>query len=193
MTIRYLPATGYVTMPWKNGTGSTDEICLLPPDASRDAFELRVSRAIIATSGLFSAFPGVERTITVIEGEGLALEFDDHTVDLTTGQPHRFDSGLTPVGVPKGGTVRVVNVMAARDAWRLASAEILTEGALLQPEPHGLSVVFALRGASELSDSQATVTFGQEDCALLDAPARFSPESGSALLVVPLHRASGAQ
>lgn len=192
MTIRYLPATGYVTMPWKNGTGSTDEICLLPPDASRDAFELRVSRAIIATSGLFSAFPGVERTITVIEGEGLALEFDDHTVDLTTGQPHRFDSGLTPVGVPKGGTVRVVNVMAARDAWRLAPAEILTEGRLLQPEPHGLSVVFALRGASELSDSQATVTLGQEDCALLDAPARFVPENRSALLVVPLRRASGA-
>ncbi|MDG3576530.1 HutD family protein [Rhizobium sp. YJ-22] len=192
MTIRYLPATGYVSMPWKNGTGSTDEICLLPPDASRDAFELRVSRAIIATSGLFSAFPGVERTITVIEGEGLALEFDDHDVDLTTGQPHRFDSGLTPVGVPKGGTVRVVNVMAARDAWHLAPAEILTAGTLVQPEPHGLTIVFALRGASELSDSQATVTLGQEDCALLDAPARFVPENGSALLVVPLRRASGA-
>lgn len=192
MTIRYLPATGYVTMPWKNGTGSTDEICLLPPDASRHAFELRVSRAIIATSGLFSAFPGVERTITLIEGAGLTLEFDDHSVDLTVGQPHRFDSGLTPVGVPKGGTVRVVNVMAARDTWRLAPAEILTEGRLLQPEPHGLTVVFALRGASELSDSQATVTLNPEDCALLDAPARFTPENGSALLVVPLLRASGA-
>lgn len=190
MTINHLPATGYITMPWKNGTGSTDEICLLPTGATRDAFELRVSRATISNPGTFSPFPGVERTITLIEGEGLALEFDDTIVELATGQPYRFDSGLAPVGVPKGGPVRVVNVMAARDVWLLDPAEVLVECALLQPEPQGLTVVFALRGASRLSDTHKAFALRQGDCALLDAPARFSPEEGSAILVVPLVPAS---
>lgn len=192
MTMQHLPATGYVAMPWKNGTGSTDEICLLPAGASRDAFALRVSRATIATAGVFSAFPGVERTITLIEGEGLTLEFDDRNVELAIGQPYRFDSGLTPVGMPKGGPVRVVNVMAARETWQLAPASVLTEDMALQPEPQGLTIVFALRGTSGLSGSQETVTLGEGDCALLDAPATFTPEAGAAILVVPLHAASGA-
>jgi environmental stress-induced protein Ves len=191
MTIHHLPATGYVAMPWKNGTGSTDEICLLPVGASRDAFALRVSRATIATAGVFSAFPGVERTITLIEGEGLTLAFDDRNVELAIGQPYRFDSGLTPVGMPKGGPVRVVNVMAAREIWQVAPASVLTEGMALLPEQQGLTIVFALRGTSSLSGSQDTATLGEGDCALLDAPARFTPEAGAAILVVSLHPASG--
>ncbi len=190
MTIQLLPATAYVAMSWKNGTGSTDEICLLPEGASRDAFELRISRATISKPGAFSAFAGAERTITVIEGDALALEFDDHTVELSIGQHHRFDSGLTPFGVPKGGPVRVVNVMAARDIWRHAPAEIRTEDTLLQPAPLGLVVVFALRGAAGLSDQLKSITLDQGDCALLDAPARFTSEDGSAILVVPLLAAS---
>ena len=137
MTIQHLPATAYVTMPWKNGRGSTDEICLLPEGASRDAFELRISRATISTPGAFSAFVGAERTITLIDGDGLSLEFDDRTVELSIGQPYRFDSGLTPIGVPRGGPVRVANVMAARDVWLQATAEILTQSTLLQPAPQG--------------------------------------------------------
>ena len=78
MSIRHLPHQSYVSMAWKNGRGSTDEICLLPPGASRDGFDLRISRASIPEPGPFTAFPGVQRTITVIEGSGLKLDFGDH-------------------------------------------------------------------------------------------------------------------
>ncbi|MNT50449.1 hypothetical protein D3C72_1873690 [compost metagenome] len=74
--------------------------------------------------------------------------------------------------------------------WRQAPAEILTDSTLLQPMPRGLTVVFALRGAAELSDPQETVALDPGDCALLDAPARFTPEDGSAILVVRLHAVS---
>lgn len=191
MTIRYLPATDYIAMPWKNGTGSTDEICLLPAGASRERFDLRVSRATISTPGVFSAFPGVERAITLIEGEGLALRFDDHTEELGIGRPYLFDSGLTPVGVPAGGPVRVVNVMAARNVWRLASARVLAAGTVLRPEPGGLDVVFAPLGSSGLSDPQAAVALAQGDCALLDAPGDLTLAAGAAALVVSLRAAPG--
>lgn len=190
MTILHLPAAGYMTMPWKNGTGSTDEVCLLPEGASRNAFELRISRATISSPDAFSSFAGADRTITLIEGEGLTLQFDDHAVEMVVGQPHSFDSGLTPVGIPKDGPVRVLNVMAARDNWRLGQAAILSEQAMLQHEPKGPAVVFALRGTSELSDKLHKVSLAEGDCALLDSSARFSPDAGSSVLVVPLHATS---
>lgn len=99
MSIHHLPASGYVTLPWKNGTGSTDEVCLLPEETTRDAFEVRVSRATIAEPGLFSAFAGVERTITLIEGTALSLDFGTHKAELAPLQPYTFDSGLTPHGI----------------------------------------------------------------------------------------------
>lgn len=189
MTISYLPATKYVAMPWKNGTGSTDEICLLPAGASRDKFDLRVSRATISVPGVFSSFPGAERTITLIEGAGLALEFEGHTVELGIEQPHTFDSGMTPIGTPSGGTVRVVNVMASREVWRLAPATVLTEETILRPEAGGLTVVFALRGACSLSDLENTALLSQGDSALLNAPAQLTPAKGAAVLAVPLRPA----
>lgn len=192
MTIQRLPAKSFVTMPWKNGMGSTDEICLLPAGASRDAFEIRISRATISDRGVFSSFSGTDRTITLIEGEGLALEFDRHTVTLLVGQSHHFDSGLTPIGVPDSGTVRVFNVMAARDRWRHLPAEVLTHDTLLQVEPTGLTVVFAMHGSTVLTAPQTTVSLSQGDCALLDAPARLSPAVASATLVVPLIAVSAA-
>lgn len=120
--LRHLPATGYDNQPWKNGQGWTEEVLLLPDGADRDAFDLRISRAAIVDDAPFSAFPGVDRIITVIEGDGLVLEFGDETVTLDRLAPFRFDSGRAPVGRPRGTAVRVLNVMAARGVWRLDPA-----------------------------------------------------------------------
>lgn len=51
---------------WRNGAGETREICCFPP-ATRDFF-WRASIASIASNGEFSAFPGVDRVITLLEG-----------------------------------------------------------------------------------------------------------------------------
>ena len=61
----------YRRMPWKNGGGSTDEIATYPRGAGLDAFDWRVSIAHVASDGPFSRFPGVERTITLLEGAGM--------------------------------------------------------------------------------------------------------------------------
>lgn len=186
MTITYLPQAGYETMAWKNGTGSTDEICLRPPGASRDQFDLRVSRAKISSAGAFSAFPGVDRTITLIEGDGLRLDFSDRVVDLKLLRPHVFDSELTPSGIPSGGPVRVLNVMAARDVWRLEPATILSAQSELQPTTDGMLVVFVIRGTATVRDPEGTVLLDSGDTALLDAPTHLSPSEDAAVLCVPI-------
>ena len=68
-----LPASGYRAMAWKNGQGVTREIAREP--ASGDSFLWRLSIAEVAADGAFSLFPGVDRTITLIQGAGMELDF----------------------------------------------------------------------------------------------------------------------
>ncbi len=80
-----LPAT-----PWKNGGGVTREIVCQPTGAGIGDFDWRVSIAHIASDGPFSAFPGVDRVITLLSGGGVHLQSTDGHVD------HLLDKPLTP-------------------------------------------------------------------------------------------------
>lgn len=77
--------------PWKNGGGITRELYSYPTATSFDAFLWRVSIADVAQSGAFSAFPGVDRVITLLEGDGMTL-LADHggRALLMPLQPYRF-------------------------------------------------------------------------------------------------------
>jgi len=190
MTLRHLPATGYVTLPWKNGQGVTDEICLWPETGDRESFDLRISRATIAGEAPFSAFPGVDRIITVIEGAGLRLEFADHAADLAPRASYRFDSGLTPMGIPQGGPVRVLNVMVARAIWSLGTARLIGDAASVRPVPGGFAVVFGLSGHCHLSTGTDALDLMPGDTAITAIDTICTLQSGAgATLVVPVARA----
>lgn len=74
--VTILRSAGHRRMPWKNGGGETTEIAVFPPDAGLDDFLWRVSMARVASDGPFSRFPGVERTLAILEGAGMALTID---------------------------------------------------------------------------------------------------------------------
>ena len=61
-------------MPWKNGGGTTAEIAAFPDGAGFNAFDWRISLAEVASDGPFSAFPGIDRTLMLVEGARLALD-----------------------------------------------------------------------------------------------------------------------
>src|SRR5580704_9253002 len=71
--MRLLPAGQHRRMPWKNGGGETTEIAVAPEGAGLDALDWRVSMARVATDGPFSAFPSIDRTLSVLAGVGIAL------------------------------------------------------------------------------------------------------------------------
>lgn len=154
-----LPASDYQTMPWKNGKGATDEVWLWPQGASRDDFQIRISRAPIVAEGAFSSFAGIERVITLIEGQGLALDFGASTQELAPFQPLRFDSGLAPEGRPINGPVRVLNVMARRSDWTIAQARILPETASIRAP---LIIIFALE-AQKITTGQHHYQLAPQD------------------------------
>jgi hypothetical protein len=66
-------------MPWKNGGGTTLELAVDPPAATlATGFRWRLSSAEVAASGPFSAFPGLERWLLLLEGAGLDIDFGPH-------------------------------------------------------------------------------------------------------------------
>lgn len=68
----HLTPADYRSQPWKNGRGTTVELLhLVDPDSG--ATLLRLSRASVVEDGPFSLFPGIERNLTVLTGDGFQL------------------------------------------------------------------------------------------------------------------------
>jgi uncharacterized protein len=63
-------------MPWKNGGGTTYELAVAPKGATIADFDFRISLATISQDGPFSLFPNVDRTLALVEGEGVTLDID---------------------------------------------------------------------------------------------------------------------
>jgi environmental stress-induced protein Ves len=138
--LRALPAR-----PWKNGGGVTREIVVVPGGAGLDDFDWRASIATIGASGPFSAFHGVERTIVLLEGDGvdLAAPAFRHRLDVPLA-PFRFD-GATPVQATLlGGPSADFNVMTRRSRCR-AAVRIVREATALEGAQAGVAHVVAGR------------------------------------------------
>lgn len=81
--MRLIPYDRLTATPWKNGGGETREIAAFPPGAGFDDFAWRLSIATIAEGGAFSRFPGIDRTLILMSGRGVALRLDggpDHVL-----------------------------------------------------------------------------------------------------------------
>src|SRR5207253_10264439 len=66
----------YLSMPWKNGLGMTEQIEIHPENAAfpGEDFLWRLSSAKIQGASPFSQFPGCDRCLMVLTGQGLLLE-----------------------------------------------------------------------------------------------------------------------
>lgn len=142
---------------WKNGAGETRELCCFPP-ATRD-FNWRASIASIAGNGEFSAFPGVDRVITLLEGGEVTLDGGTafrHT--LKRFQPFSFAGEQTVRAQLSEGQMSMdLNIMTRRDRCqakvRVADRTFTTFGA------RG-GMVFVLSGAWQLGDKLLTADQG---------------------------------
>lgn len=130
--MRIIRAADCKTMPWKNGGGTTTEIAVSPEGASLSDFDWRISMAHVGGDGPFSSFPGIDRTLSVLTGNGIRLAFGDgETVALDRSSvPFAFAADREVDGVLVNGPIDDLNVMSRRGAWthrveRLARATAL--------------------------------------------------------------------
>jgi environmental stress-induced protein Ves len=124
--MRILRASTYRRMPWKNGGGETTEIAVSPEGAGLDDFAWRISMARVDGDGPFSAFAGVDRTLSILEGEGLRLEIAGRPAVTIGGDtaPFAFPADEKTDSVLLGAAVTDLNVMSRRASL---SANGLTE------------------------------------------------------------------
>lgn len=101
--------------PWRNGGGSTREVTALPAGAAD--FDWRISIADVTAAGQFSSFPGVERILTVIEGELLVVTVDGAEHAMEKYRPFRFSGDSVTTGALPAGNAVALSVMAKRGKY----------------------------------------------------------------------------
>lgn len=110
----------YPSVPWKNGGGVTREVASgamrapLAPADPVDGFDWRVSVADVDAQGPFSSFPGIDRVITLVEGEGMVLTVDGTRQPVAQLAPFSFSGDAATDCELKAGAVRDMNVMTRR-------------------------------------------------------------------------------
>jgi uncharacterized protein len=105
--------------PWRNGGGVTRQLASHPATLSgRDGWDWRVSIADVSKAGGFSAFPGMERVLTVVEGELLLLSVDGAEHPLEKYRPFRFPGGATTRASLPTGDIRDLNVITRNGSFK---------------------------------------------------------------------------
>ena len=109
-----LRAEDHERMPWANGGGTTYQVATGPDGAGLDSFDWRVSLADIDAGGPFSAFPGIDRVLMVMDGPGIELVVDGRFVPLGPLDPLGFDGEADTSCRLVGGPTRDLNLMTRR-------------------------------------------------------------------------------
>jgi environmental stress-induced protein Ves len=111
-----IPFASLAPVPWKNGGGSTTEIAVEPPGVQFHEFDWRISLATISQDGAFSLFPGVDRTLALVDGPGLVLDIDERSrFELGEGDSVIEFPGESAIRATlNGGTTIDFNVMTRR-------------------------------------------------------------------------------
>lgn len=175
--VRLLTPNDYRSMPWKNGAGRTTEIAVHPAGASLDTFGWRVSIADIARDGPFSAFPGIDRTIVLLEGAGMLINGAGRATRLTSPfTPYDFRGDEAVDCTLVAGPCRDFNAMFRRS--------------------HGRGSVAVVRGTSEQFDPTlfrlAYAATGSHECAIA-GQGDLRLDEGHALVAEPAPRVEQAE
>jgi environmental stress-induced protein Ves len=145
---RVITPAMYRTMPWKNCGGRTTEIAAHPPGAALETFIWRASVADVASDGPFSRFPGIDRTITLLDGAGMRLSTRDRDVELRTPfEPCSFSGDDDVECTLVAGPIRDFNAMFRRGQARGDVAAVRDGGASIAPAHFRL--VYAALGSHE--------------------------------------------
>ncbi|MFI8876890.1 HutD family protein [Streptomyces sp. NPDC055243] len=170
----------YRSMPWKNGGGTTREVAsgaVHAPLASAkpaDGFDWRVSIADVDAEGAFSPFPGIDRVITLVEGEGMVLTVDGTPQPVEPLSPFAFSGDAATDCRLEAGAVRDMNVMTRRGR-ATAHVQIVTVTAAQGAEMacaagETLLVMAATEGLAVGGPEGGETALGRLDCVRHQGP-----------------------
>jgi hypothetical protein len=180
-----LRSDDHVPMPWVNGGGTTYQVATSPEGAGLDDFDWRVSLADVDASGPFSAFPGIDRILMVIEGAGMELVVDGRFVPLGPLDPFRFDGASDTRATLVSGPTKDLNVMSRRGRCTASLDVVRASGAVdIAPIADGDVLVVVVDGDVRAED----VDLLPRDVLVVD---RATSLRGTATVAVIMIRSAG--
>ena len=185
-------ASDYRRMPWKNGGGETVEIAVHPQGATVADFDWRISMATVANDGPFSSFPGIDRTLSILDGDGMVLDIEGRApVRLAAeDEPLHFPADATTSAKLIGGAITDLNVMTRRSGFshtvqrlRVARSERIPGGAQTR-------IIFCHKGAVLLTAGNAKARLSALDTAILTGSAdmRIEPREPAEIFVIEISK-----
>jgi len=183
------PPDSFRSMPWRNGLGHTVELLAeyLPQST---AFAWRLSMADVVSDGRFSDFSGYDRTLVLLQGEGITLNHGNGLCDrlLELLQAARFDGEVETEASLHGGPIKDFNVMARREfcsasvntLHHATDAEIPVDGDIL--------LIYAVDGTISIkSRSWPSITIESNHLCRINKPsAEKMTASGASLIVIQI-------
>lgn len=173
--MRVIESSAFRSMPWKNGKGVTTEIHR-EDDAAGDML-WRVSMAGVTEDGPFSSFPGYDRHILALTGDGMDLVGGpDGTIRVAPlFTPHPF-SGDWPVEARLlGGPLTDFNLIIRRN-WASGCLMVWDNyNPAPRSLPRGTRLLWLQSGTAQLSSSsvstgQACLLESGENVTLVTSP-----------------------
>lgn len=169
-----IPANEYRRERWRNQLGWTREIHAshLPGHAPDSPWDWRLSIAEIERDSEFSSFPGIDRELVLLSGNGVRLRFDDGEVHELH-PPHerlRFAGERKLVGELLDGPTHDFNLMWRRDR---VSATLwhrpLVGPMVLFADPGATWAVYLIAGQAQFADDSGLPAMSAGDSAIFAA------------------------
>lgn len=182
-----IPYAGLEPAPWKNGGGSTTEIAIAPLGATADKFDWRISLATIASSGPFSVFPGVDRTLALVEGPGVVLDIgDEGRFVLSEDDPIVEFAGESAVEATlNGGSTTDFNVMTRRQRCHHRLGRRILNGSSEFAPRGDVTILFLVEGDSlSVSSDAERIGLVRFDAVVFDTGTVWTLEATQATVFV---------
>ncbi|MGV2100079.1 HutD/Ves family protein [Rhizobium sp. 21-4511-3d] len=190
-SITHLKAANHRRMPWKNGGGETVEIAVFPDNAALGDFDWRVSMATVATDGPFSIFEGIDRTLSVLSGDGIALAIDcREPVRLTKiSTPLAFPADVPVMATLSDGTITDLNVMTRRGRLEHTVERLAVDGMLEETVQAGTVLLVCRDGAVSCTHDGAQIDLDHDDGLLLqlDSPSALKLQGAGTAYLIHIH------
>ena len=189
---RVIPANEYRRIRWRNGQGWTREI---HAEGTAEDWSWRLSIAEIEHDAAFSLFPGVDRELMLLSGDGLRLRFDDgECVELSPPHDrHRFAGERALTGELVDGTTHDFNLMWRRDRIRADTWHRPLVGPMvIFVEPGSTWVVHLIAGQARFDATSGLPALAAGDTAVLEAGddrRRYVLDGGGEALLIRLEPA----
>lgn len=185
--MKMLRAVDYRRMPWKNGGGETLEVAVFPRDAGIADFGWRISMAVVAADGPFSVFSGIDRTLVILDGEGMTLDIAGRlpVTLMPDSPPCTFPADVATTATLTDGPIIDLNVMTARGRYTHI-VERLDAPRELRADP-GETLLLIGTGLG-IEAAGECVTLGVRDIVLLQggevARVRSTPDGADLLMSI---------